>query len=81
MLSADQRKQLDTAYQSDLRQANAVLAKIKGRTLSAAQNDTVSRAQTFMKQAAQFHDRDLTSAAEQARRARLLLQDLAGALR
>ena len=81
LLTADQRKQLDTAYQSDLRQANAVLARLSGRTLTAEQASTASRARDFIRQAAQFHDRDLTTAAELARRARVLTQDLAGALK
>lgn len=81
ILTADQRKQLDTAYQSDLDQANGILAKLSGRTLTAAQNDSVTRARAFIRQAAQFHDRDLTTAAELARRARVLTQDLAAALK
>jgi membrane-bound ClpP family serine protease len=81
ILTADQKKQLDTTYQSDLRQANAVLNGLNGRTLTPGQTDTVSRARAFIRQAAQYHDRDLTTAAELARRARLLTQDLAGTLK
>jgi membrane-bound ClpP family serine protease len=81
ILSADQRKKLDIAYQSDLSQANALLAKLNGRTLTTTQNDSVTRARAFIRQAAQFHDRDLTTAAELAHRARVLTQDLAGALK
>jgi membrane-bound ClpP family serine protease len=81
ILTADQRRQLDAAYQADLRQANTVLTGLKGRNLSQDQNDTVSRAQAFVRQAAQFHDRDLATAAELARRARVLTQNLAGALK
>lgn len=81
VLTTDQRTQLNIAYQSDLRQANTVLDGLKGRSLTKDQNDTVSRARAFIAQAAQYHDRDLTTAAELARRARLLTQDLAGTLK
>lgn len=81
LLTADQRRQLDTAYQSDLRQANAVLGRLAGHTLTTEQAANVSRARDFIRQAAQFHDRDLSTAAELARRARVLTQDLAGTLK
>jgi hypothetical protein len=81
ILTPDQRKQLDAAYQSDLRQANLVLSKLSGRTLTTEQTDSVSRARAWIRQAAQYHDRDLATAAELARRARVLTQDLAGALK
>lgn len=81
MLSADQRKKLDAEYAADLGQANQILARLSGRTLSAEQRDSMGRAQAFIRQAAQFHDRDLATAAELARRARVLTQDLANALK
>jgi hypothetical protein len=81
ILPPDQRRQLDAAYQSDLRQANAVLSKLSGRTLTPEQTDSVNRARTWIRQAAQYHDRDLTTAAELVRRAKVLTQDLAGALK
>jgi hypothetical protein len=79
ILSADERKKLEVEYQADLRQASEVLNSIRGRALTPSQNDTVDRARAFISQAAQYHDRDLATAAEQARRARVLTQDLAGA--
>jgi len=81
VLTADQRRQLDAAYQADLRQANLNISRLNGRALTSDQNDSVSRAKAFIRQAAQYHDRDLTTAAELARRAKVLTQDLAGALR
>jgi hypothetical protein len=81
ILTADKRKELDAAYQSDLKQANLVLSKLSGRTLTTEQTDYVSRARAWIRQAAQYHDRDLATAAELARRARVLTQDLAGALK
>ncbi len=81
ILTADQRKQLEVAYQSDLKQANVVLGRLNGRTLTSEQTDSVSRARAWIRQAAQYHERDLATAAELARRARVLTQDLAGALK
>jgi len=78
ILSADQRKKLDAEYQSDLKQANDALNGIRGRALTPSQTDSVNRARAFIRQAAQYHDRDLSTAAELARRARVLTQDLAG---
>ena len=81
ILSPELRRKLDAAYQSDLTQANAVLSRLNGRTLTPEQNDTVNRARAFITQAAQYHNRDLTTAAELARRAKVLTQDLARTLR
>ena len=78
ILSPDQKRELDASYQSDLRQANAVLNRLSTRTLTPAQTDTVNRARAFVRQAAQYHDKDLATAAELARRARVLTPDLAG---
>jgi hypothetical protein len=64
-----------------LRQANATLASLANRTLTPAQTETVTRARSFLQQAAQYHSRDLATAAELARRARVLTQDLAGTLK
>jgi membrane-bound ClpP family serine protease len=79
ILSAEERKKLDAEYQADLHQANEVLNSVRGRPLTPSQKDSVNRAQAFVSQAAQYHDRDLAMAAELARRARVLTQDLAGA--
>jgi hypothetical protein len=79
ILSAGERKRLDAEYQADVRQANKILNSIRGRALTPNQADSVDRARAFVTQAAQYHDRDLATAAELARRARILTQDLAGA--
>jgi len=79
ILSADERKKLDADYQADVRQTNKILNSIRSRALTPSQADSVSRARAFIAQAAQYHDRDLATAAELARRARVLTQDLAGA--
>lgn len=77
LLTADQRRQLESAYQSDLKLANAVLAGVGNRTLTADQSGSVSRIRAFLAQAAASHDRDLAASAELARRARVLAQSLA----
>jgi hypothetical protein len=79
ILSADERKRLDAEYRADIRQANDVLNSIRGRTLTPSQKENMSRVRDSIRQAAQYHDRDLATAAELARRARVLTQDLAGA--
>jgi hypothetical protein len=81
ILSADDRRKLDAQYLSDIGQAKQILGRLSGKALNAEQMDSVSRAQAFIRQAGQFHDRDLATAAELARRARVLTQDLASALR
>jgi hypothetical protein len=79
ILGADERKKLDAQYQADLRQATRVLNGLRGHTLNPTQTDAVERARAFISEAAEYHDRDLATAAELARRARVLTQDLAGA--
>ncbi|HVV47304.1 MAG TPA: hypothetical protein VHC72_18970 [Bryobacteraceae bacterium] len=81
ILSAEDRRRLDAQYRDDLGQANRILGRLTGKALNAEQRDSVSRAQAFISQANQYHDRDLATAAELARRARVLTQDLASSLR
>jgi membrane-bound ClpP family serine protease len=83
MLSTEDRRRLDSQYAADLGQADRILRTLtlNGRALNAEQKDSVSRAQAFIRQANQYHDRDLATAAELARRARVLTQDLADSLR
>ena len=58
-----------------------ILGRLSGRSLTAEQLDSVSRATDFIRQAAQWHDRDLAAAAELARRAVLNTKDLASELK
>lgn len=81
ILSTEDRRRLDSQYTADLGQADRILKTLNGRALNAEQKDSVSRAQAFMRQANQYHDRDLATAAELARRARVLTQDLVNSLR
>jgi hypothetical protein len=81
ILSAEDRRRLDSQYGADLGQANGILRRLSGKALTAEQRDSFSRAQAFIRQANQYHDRDLATAAELARRARVLTQDLESSLR
>ncbi len=81
ILSTEDRRRLDSQYAADLGQADRILKALNGKSLNAEQKDSVSRAQAFIRQANQYHDRDLATAAELARRARVLTQDLASSLR
>ncbi len=78
ILTANQRKQLDTNYQADVKESNAVLNGLAGRQLTASQADSVARARAFLNQAAQYRPTDITTAAELAHRARVLTQTLTG---
>lgn len=61
------------AYQAAARNA---LAAIKGRRLSREQNETAARIQAFLRQSEEAEGRDIAAAAELARRAALLAEDL-----
>ena len=81
ILSTEDRRRLDSQYATDLGQADRILRTLSGRAMNAEQRDSVSRARAFIQQANQYHDRDLATAAELARRARVLTQDVANSLR
>lgn len=81
ILSTEDRRRLDSQYAADLGQADRILRTLSGRAMNAEQMDSVSRARAFIQQANQYHDRDLATAAELARRARVLTQDVANSLR
>ncbi len=80
-MSSEERRQLDAAYVTDLNQANQILGRLTGRSLNSEQKDSVNRARAWIRQAAQYHNRDLATAAELARRARVLTQDLAASMK
>jgi translation initiation factor IF-2 len=81
IMTSDERRQLDAAYLTDLSQANVLLGRLNGKNLTAEQLDSVNRAKAWIRQAGQYHSRDLATAAELARRARVLTQDLTNALK
>lgn len=61
------------AYQATARHA---LAALKGRPLTREQSETSGRIRAFLRQAAETESRDIAAAAELARRAALLAEDL-----
>ena len=81
VLSAQQKIQLENAYKADTATANSLATQLGKRGLTAEQLDSLGRARALLKQSAQYHDRDLTTSAELARRAKVLLQDLNAALK
>ena len=80
MIPADQRRQLDANYTADLRTARDVLARLGTAKLDGTRAEMATRVRSFIRQAEEYHARDLVAAAELARRARLLAEDLAGRL-
>lgn len=76
MIPAEQRKQMDAAYEADLRKARAVLAALDNARPDAQRAEMATRVRSFIRQAEEFHRRDLAAAAELAQRARVLAEDL-----
>jgi hypothetical protein len=56
--------------------ARRALDALKGRHLTREQSETASRVRAFLSQAAETESRDIAAAAELARRAALLAEDL-----
>ena len=81
LLTPEQRNQYEADYASNLASAQEGLVRTAGYSLSAAQKESVSRIRSFMYQAEDLHGRDLATAAQLARRAAVLSQDLAQSLR
>lgn len=81
LLTAEQRNQYENEYAHDLARAQDGLVRTAGYSLSGAQKESVSRIRSFMRQAEELHARDLATAAQLARRAAVLSQDLAESLR
>lgn len=80
LLTPEQRRQYEQDYARSLGRSDNGLTEISGYRLSAEQAETVARVRSFARQARELHDRDLATAAQLARRADLLTQDLLRAL-
>jgi cytoskeletal protein RodZ len=76
MMPPAERKQYEAEYARGLANAQDGLVEAAGHKLTGVQNETVTRIRGFMRQAQELHDRDLSTAAQLARRAALLAQDL-----
>lgn len=81
LLTTEQRNQYENEYVRDLALAQDGLVRAAHYSLSGAQKENVSRVRSFMRQAEELHARDLATAAQLARRAAVLSQDLAQSLR
>jgi hypothetical protein len=77
LLTDEQRTQYETDYQSSLQRAHEGLIRVTGFSLSSAQKESVSRIRSFMAQAKELHERDVVTAAQLAKRAAVLSEDLA----
>lgn len=81
ILTPQQVAEANRAYDASTRSANASLSRIAGRALTRDQQDTVNRIRSFLKQAADARPSDPANAAQLARRAEILANDLMAALR
>jgi hypothetical protein len=80
VLDEETRRQYETELTNHLARAEAAVQKASGRQLTSTQRDTVQRIQSFIAQARQAKDRDLSTALQLAQRADLLGQDLSASL-
>lgn len=80
VLDEETRKQYEAEFANHLASAQAALQRTDGRRLSPAQAENVQRIQSFIQQAQQARDRDLSTGLQLAKRADLLGQDLVASL-
>jgi hypothetical protein len=76
VLPGDQSRRLRQSLASYQSAARHALAAIQGHRLSREQNETAARARAFLRQSEAAEGRDIAAAAELARRAALLAEDL-----
>lgn len=76
VIPGDETRRLKQSLAESQAAARNSLAALKGRRLSREQNETANRVRAFLRQAAETESRDIGSAAELARRAALLAEDL-----
>lgn len=76
VLSESQRKAYLQTVQENLTQARESLAEVQRKNLTAEQNESAERVRTFIRQAEESKQTDLTAAVQFARRAALLAKDL-----
>lgn len=80
ILSPARRRQYEEAFEQQVAQASAAVGRTAGQKLTAAQQESVARIQTFLQQARDARPNDLATAVQLARRAALLAADLAKGL-
>ena len=76
LLTPEQRNRYETEYSRDMASAMDGLIHVLEYSSSPAQRESMARIRSFMRQAEDAHGRDLATAAQLARRAAVLAQDL-----
>jgi hypothetical protein len=76
LLTPEQHNQYEAEYSHDMASAMDGLIHVLESSLSPAQKESMTRIRSFMRQAEEAHGRDLATAAQLARRAAVLAQDL-----
>jgi hypothetical protein len=76
LLTPEQRNQFEADYSRDMASAMDGLIHVLETSLTPAQKESMTRVRSFMRQAEDAHGRDLATAAQLARRAAVLAQDL-----
>lgn len=76
LLTPEQRNEYEAAYSRDMTSAMDGLTHVLEHSATAAQKESMTRIRSFMRQAEDAHGRDLATAAQLARRAAVLAQDL-----
>lgn len=76
LLTAEQRNQYENDYARDMASAMDGLVHVLEHSLTAPEKESMTRIRSFMSQAEEVHNRDLATAAQLARRAAVLAQDL-----
>ncbi len=76
LLTPEQRSQYEAEYARDMASAMDGLVHVLESALPPAKRESMTRIRSFMRQAEDAHGRDLATAAQLARRAAVLAQDL-----
>jgi len=76
LLTPEQHNQYEAEYSHDMASAMDGLIHVLESSLSPSQKESMARIRSFMHQAEEAHGRDLATAAQLARRAAVLAQDL-----
>jgi hypothetical protein len=81
ILTPQQQADFRKSYQQSAQSARQALGQIAGRALTRDQADTANRIRSFLSQADEAQPKDLSTAAQLARRAELLARDLLSSIR
>jgi hypothetical protein len=81
ILTEEQKSEYRRSYEVSSEAARKTLSPLSVRKLTPEQKDTLARVQSFLRQADEARGRDWSLAAQLARRAELLAQDLVATVR